>query len=309
MHHDQQITILRNQNQTNVVTPDFAKTSRKCPPFCIQPGELAPGVKTIAELEVLHFLQQIKERNHECVFEGRNLYQRDSRRDSGSACRAHGITLSNKQYEYASRKIREEGLQELVTLELKDYRDLEGEEWFDKIASVGMFEHVGLKNLPVYFATAHRLLKSGGLFLNHGITSDEEGWQKTASTEFINRYVFPDGEMDTVSNIQRAMERTQFEILDVEALRPHYALTLRHWVKRLEEHREEALQHVSEATYRVWHLYMVACAIQFEEGDIGLSDSGGEVRDVAGTCASHATGCLSLSHERCTRYCSNGQDT
>ena len=183
---------------------------------------------------------------------------------------AHGVTLSRNQYEYGLRKIREEGLQDMVTLELKDYRDLEGEARFDKIASVGMFEHVGLKNLPVYFSTAHRLLKPGGLFLNHGITSDEEGWQKTVSTEFINRYVFPDGEMDTVSNIQRAMEHTRFEILDVEALRPHYALTLRHWVKRLEEHREDALQHVSEATYRVWRLYMAACALQFEKGVIGV---------------------------------------
>jgi cyclopropane-fatty-acyl-phospholipid synthase len=184
--------------------------------------------------------------------------------------RAHGITLSRNQYEYGLRKIQEEGLQELVTLELKDYRDLEGEARFDKIASVGMFEHVGLKNLPVYFATAYRLLKPGGLFLNHGITYDEEGWKKTVSTEFINRYVFPDGELDTVSNIQRGMERAHFEILDVEALRPHYALTLRHWVRRLEERREEALRHVSEVTYRVWHLYMAACALQFEKGETGV---------------------------------------
>jgi cyclopropane-fatty-acyl-phospholipid synthase len=184
--------------------------------------------------------------------------------------RAHGITLSRDQYEYGLRKIEEEGLQGLVTVELKDYRDLEGEARFDKIASVGMFEHVGLKNLPVYFATAHRLLIPGGLFLNHGITQDEEGWKSTVSREFINRYVFPDGELDTVSNIQRAMERTNFEIIDVEALRAHYALTLRHWVQRLEEHREEALQHVSEATYRVWRLYMSACALQFEKGEIGV---------------------------------------
>ncbi len=183
---------------------------------------------------------------------------------------AHGVTLSRNQYEYGLCKIQEEGLQELVTLELKDYRDLEGEARFDKIASVGMFEHVGLKNLPVYFATAHRLLKPDGLFLNHGITSDEAGWLKSLSTEFINRYVFPDGELDTVSNIQRVMERTRFEILDVEALRPHYALTLRHWVKRLEERREGALQHVSEATYRVWCLYMAACALQFEKGEVGV---------------------------------------
>ena len=184
--------------------------------------------------------------------------------------RAHGVTLSRNQYEYGLLKVREHGLEGMVTLELKDYRDLEGEGVFDKIASVGMFEHVGLKNLPVYFGTAHRLLKPDGLFLNHGITYDGEGWRRTVSTEFINRYVFPDGELDSVSNVQRAMEQSRFEILDVESLRPHYALTLRHWVDRLEAHREEALRHISEAVYRVWRLYMAACALQFEEGGAGV---------------------------------------
>ena len=184
--------------------------------------------------------------------------------------RAHGVTLSRKQYEYTVQRIRNEGLQDLVTVELRDYRELDGREAFDKIASVGMFEHVGLKNLPVYFRIVHRLLKPGGLFLNHGITSQEEGWKKTLSTNFINRYVFPDGELDTVSNVHTAMERSHFEILDVEALRPHYALTLRHWVSRLEHNREEALRHVDESTYRVWRLYMSACALAFEKGETGI---------------------------------------
>ena len=133
-----------------------------------------------------------------------------------------------------------------------------------------MFEHVGLKNLPIYFHAVRRVLKPGGLFLNHGITNDEEGWHKSVGTEFMQRYVFPDGELDSVSNVQRVMERTGFEICDVEALRPHYALTLRHWVSRLETQRKEALAHVSEATYRVWRLYMVACTSQFEQGEIGV---------------------------------------
>ena len=89
-------------------------------------------------------------------------------------------------------------------------------------------------------------------------------------TEFINRYVFPDGQLDTVSNIQRGMERARFEIADVEALRPHYALTLRHWVSRLEEKHAQALRHVSESTFRVWRLYMAACALEFESGEIGV---------------------------------------
>lgn len=183
---------------------------------------------------------------------------------------AHGITLSERQHEYAQQRIRRAGLEGLVTVELRDYRDLEGEGVYDKISSIGMFEHVGLANLPVYNATVMRVLKPGGLFLNHGITHDCEGWKQTVDTEFINRYVFPDGELDMVSNIQRRMEQTGFEIHDVEALRPHYAMTLRHWVNRLEAHREEALQHVGEAAYRVWRLYMAACAREFELGGTGI---------------------------------------
>ena len=184
--------------------------------------------------------------------------------------RALGVTLSRNQLEYARQAIREQGLEDRVTVELQDYRDVGGNAVFDKIVSVGMFEHVGLKNLPLYFGIAHRLLRPGGLFLNHGITHDEEGWNKTLATKFINRYVFPDGELDTVSNVQRVMERAQFEILDVEALRPHYAVTLRRWVERLERRRDEALQHVTESVVRIWRLYMAACALHFENGDVGV---------------------------------------
>ena len=184
--------------------------------------------------------------------------------------RAHGITLSQPQFEFAQQRIRTDGLQDLVTVELRDYRDLAGVGVFDKVSSVGMFEHVGLANLPTYLATVRRVLRPGGLFLNHGITHDEEGWQKTVFTEFINRYVFPDGELDCVSNIQLGMERAGFEIHDVEGLRPHYALTLRHWVQRLEANRDAALREVDEPTYRVWRLYMAACALDFEAGTTGV---------------------------------------
>jgi cyclopropane-fatty-acyl-phospholipid synthase len=180
--------------------------------------------------------------------------------------KAHGITLSQRQYDFAQDRIHAENLGDRVTVELCDYRDMAGAERFDKIVSVGMFEHVGLRNLPAYFGVAHRLLKPAGLFLNHGITSDEEGWPDTLSTRFINRYVFPDGELDTVSNVQRVMERGGFEIHDVEGLRWHYALTLRHWVQRLEQFKSQARQHVPENIYRVWRLYMAACALEFEAG-------------------------------------------
>jgi cyclopropane-fatty-acyl-phospholipid synthase len=183
---------------------------------------------------------------------------------------AHGITLSSKQLEIARRRIEEAGLSGRVTVELRDYRDLEGEAVYDKIASIGMFEHVGLRNLPLYFSTVWRLLRPAGLFLNHGITHEQGGWTANLSTEFINRYVFPDGQLDSISNIQKVMEDAYFEITDVEGLRPHYARTLRAWVQRLERRHARALEYVSEATYRVWRLYMSACALEFESAHLGV---------------------------------------
>jgi cyclopropane-fatty-acyl-phospholipid synthase len=184
--------------------------------------------------------------------------------------RAHGITLSQEQLAYAQERIVQEGLQGRVTVALCDYRDLPAQSRFDRVSSVGMFEHVGLANLPKYHAQVFDLLKPGGLFLNHGITHNEEGWQRNVDTEFINRFVFPDGELDRVSNIALGMERAGFEMLDIEALRPHYAMTLRHWVTRLEAQRDKAVALVGERTYRVWRLYMAACALEFEAGGTGL---------------------------------------
>jgi cyclopropane-fatty-acyl-phospholipid synthase len=184
--------------------------------------------------------------------------------------RVTAVTISDKQFEFAQRLVSEAGMDKRITIKRCDYRDIDGRECFDKVVSVGMFEHVGLKNLPVYFGKIAHLLKPGGLFLNHGITHDEEGWRATLTTKFINRFVFPDGELDMVSNVQKQMERAKFEIWDLENLRPHYAITLRHWVSRLEAARVEALHYVDEATYRVWRLYMAACALHFEDGDIGV---------------------------------------
>lgn len=183
---------------------------------------------------------------------------------------AHGITLSRNQYEHACNEVRRLGLQDKVTIELRNYRDLPKVPTYDKVSSIGMFEHVGLKNLPEYFATVRSVLKPGGLFLNHGITSDEPGWQRGVSSDFINRHVFPDGELDTVSNIQQCMETAGFEIFDVEGLRAHYAMTLRHWVSRLEANHEAAVRLVGERTYRIWRLYMTGCALQFEQGVTGI---------------------------------------
>jgi len=184
--------------------------------------------------------------------------------------RAHGITLSRNQYEYAVEEVKRQGLEDLVTIEMRNYRDLTREATYDKVSSIGMFEHVGLKNLHEYFSIVHQVLKPSGLFLNHGITSDEPDWNHGTSTQFINRHVFPDGELDTVSNIQLRMENANFEIFDVEGLRPHYAFTLRHWVKRLEEKSEEVIRLTGERTYRIWRLYMTGSAMQFEQGATGI---------------------------------------
>jgi cyclopropane-fatty-acyl-phospholipid synthase len=184
--------------------------------------------------------------------------------------RAHGITLSAKQLEIARTRIAAAGLEDRVTVELRDYRELDRDRQYDKVASVGMFEHVGLKNLPVYFDAVQQALAPGGLFLNHGITHQHSGWRRNLSTEFINRYVFPDAQLDAISNIQRFMEDARLEIADVEGLRLHYALTLRAWVGRLEGHHARALEYVSEATYRVWRLYMAASALEFESGNLGI---------------------------------------
>lgn len=183
---------------------------------------------------------------------------------------AHGITLSQNQYEYACEEVKRQGLEGQVSIEMRNYRDLPLVDTYDKVSSIGMFEHVGLKNLASYFSTVQLVLKPGGLFLNHGITSDTPDWNQGVSTQFINRHVFPDGELDTISNIQRRMEEAKFEIFDVEGLRPHYAFTLRHWVRRLEENSEEAIKIVGERTYRIWRLYMTGCAIQFEQGATGI---------------------------------------
>ncbi len=179
--------------------------------------------------------------------------------------RAHGITLSEQQCRYANERIREEGLADRVTVELRDYRALEGESCYDRIVSVGMFEHVGVANFPRYFGTVKRLLKPDGLFLNHGITNDR-GWQDNPATRFINRYIFPDGELTRISKVQEAMEDAGFEILDVESLRRHYTLTLRHWVRALESHQREAVATAGEATFRLWRLYMAGSAYYFDQG-------------------------------------------
>ena len=191
---------------------------------------------------------------------------------------ALGITLSQPQADLANQRIAEAGLSHRCRAMVLDYRDLASHGPFDKIVSVGMVEHVGRKKLPEYFQAAWKGLRPGGLFLNHGITAagkdkgsgnilDRHLFQRGA---FIARYVFPDGELIPVGDMLGLAERTGFEVRDVESLREHYALTLRHWVRRLESNRDAALRLVDERTYRVWRLYMAGCSHAFSTARLSV---------------------------------------
>ena len=182
---------------------------------------------------------------------------------------AHGITLSRGQAEEVRRRIEDAGLRPRCKVELRDYRDCEQLSGsFDKIASVGMFEHVGLKNLPNYFQAVHRLLRPGGTFLNHGIA--RSAVSEVRNNSFIDRYVFPDGRLVTLSEATIAAEAAGFEVRDVENLREHYELTLRRWIDGLRKHEAELQNYVSEATYRIWLLYLAGSAAAFRRGDIAV---------------------------------------
>ena len=182
---------------------------------------------------------------------------------------ALGITLSRNQYEYVKERIKEEGLEGRCEVLLADYRELSGEGTFDKIVSVGMFEHVGKKQALTYFQQAYKLLRYGGIFLNHAISSSYREFGKPPS-QFIRKYVFPDGELLPIYLTVEKAEEAGFEVRDVECLREHYTLTLMHWVRNLEKNYEKAVQIAGEERYRIWRLYMASSAYQFLTGRIGL---------------------------------------
>jgi cyclopropane-fatty-acyl-phospholipid synthase len=175
---------------------------------------------------------------------------------------ATGITLSTRQVELANTRIAAAGLEGSCRVQLLDYREVPEDRPFDVLVSIGMFEHVGQALLPGYFAKAARLLRRGGVFLNHGIASRATDVIQRGPS-FSDTYVFPDGELVPINTTLRAAEEAGFEVRDVESLREHYAMTLRHWVRRLEAGHAEALRYVDEPTYRVWRLYMSGSAHGF----------------------------------------------
>jgi len=183
--------------------------------------------------------------------------------------RAHGVTLSRAQAAYATERIRAEGLEDRCRVEYLDYRDLPPTARYQKIAAVGVIEHVGIPNYPAFFAGVRARLEDGGLYLNHGIVHDFH-WRRTSQTEFLYRHVFPNGDLAGLSQTLTEIERAGFEIVDVEGLRLHYARTCRQWVARLRERADEARAVAGERTYRTWLLYLTCSAVAFEDGSIGL---------------------------------------
>lgn len=185
---------------------------------------------------------------------------------------AYGITLSPAQAQLAQERISTAGLDDCCRVDVCDYRDLNRPNAFDKIVSVGMVEHVGENNLPLYFSQIRQLLRPGGTFLNHGIAANSHHPLPPSPT-FVDRYVFPDGDLIPVTDMLRIAELSGFEIRDVENLREHYALTLRHWLRRLEKNRREAVELTDEATYRIWRLYMAGSAYFFRIGRLNVFQS------------------------------------
>ncbi len=177
------------------------------------------------------------------------------------------ITLSPSQFSSAQRFAEEAGVGPKIEVRLQDYRDLRGET-FDAISSIGMFEHVGSARMDEYFTKLSALLVPGGRMLNHAIS--KPGGKRMKGASFINRYVFPDGELIDVADVVRAMERAGFEVRDVESLREHYTRTLRAWVANLEGSWDTAVKLAGEARARVWRLYMAASANAFEHGAIAV---------------------------------------
>lgn len=186
---------------------------------------------------------------------------------------AHGVTLSQEQLDYTKEKVRRLGLEDRITVELRDYNTLEGT--YDKISSIGMYEHVGIANYPTYFRKIWSLLRDRGILLNHGITRGakrQKGRFKRMRPEhkLIAKYIFPGGELDHIGHTVESLEAGRFEVHDVENWREHYALTTRFWCKRLAARKEEAVAIVGPERYRLWEAYLAGVSFAFTDGSLRI---------------------------------------
>ena len=184
--------------------------------------------------------------------------------------RCVGVTLSQNQFDLATERVKAAGLEDRIEIRLQDYRDVTGQ--FDRITSVGMFEHVGRKNLPAYFKRVQELLAEDGVVMNHGITSSdpEGGGVSYGGGDFIDRYVFPNGELPHISLALQALQQGGLEAFDVENLRRHYAQTLRCWSDAYEANAAKAHELVDEEKFRIWRIYLAGCAYAFENDDVAI---------------------------------------
>ena len=187
----------------------------------------------------------------------------------------YGCTLSEQQVAYANEKIKRLGLQDRCTIELKDYALVEGSARFDKVACIGMLEHVGIDNFPTYYKTIHGLLKPGGLFLHHAITRPGKSRQartgkKREEFAALTRYIFPGGELDYIGRTVTNLEQHGFEVHDVEGWREHYMRTCRFWHDRLLANYDAACKEAGEVNTRIWLVYLAACSISFQRNSVGL---------------------------------------
>lgn len=187
-------------------------------------------------------------------------------------CEVVGVTLSERQHELATRRVEEAGLEGRIDIRLQDYRDVPETGGYDRISSIGMFEHVGLKNLRAYFERVYELLRPGGMAMNHGITSADPDNRSVGlgAGEFIGRYVFPDGELPHVSLAISELSRAGLELVDAESLRRHYGRTLWAWSDRLEARVDEARESAGEMRTRIWRAYLAGCAHAFDAGWINI---------------------------------------
>jgi len=186
---------------------------------------------------------------------------------------AHGVTLSQAQYDFATAKIAALGLQDQITIELRDYRSIEGEGVYDKVSQVEMFEHLGFENHDRHFNHIHRLLKPRGVYFHQAsvrrVGRDLAKFRKaTGTTKVITRYIFPGGELDYIGLTVTNLGRLGFEVHDVEDLREHFELTLREWIRRLYARREQAAQEIGWSRTRLWLIYFALFAKGFERGAV-----------------------------------------